>query len=161
MQVAGGGGGANFYSGARARVCVCVNKYELYVNKYESRAQPVQRVCSFRLTCCLCAPVPANGFRLVFTNASTELVTLGDTVQCCTMSLGGSKLVQPQRFSKVLSNAKAFEVHVAQEVLRRIKVLRCSEPIKRKSLGVILRNASFTRMIQHAERVLPVSAALP
>ena len=76
------------------------------------------------------------------------------------MSLGGSKLVQPQRFSVVLSNAIAMAVHVAQAVLRRIKVLRCSEPIQRKSLGVILRNAC-TMIIQQTERELPVSAALP
>ena len=50
-------GGANFYSGA------CVNAYE-------SRAQPLQNGCSVRGTCCLCAPVPANGFSLVFANAS-------------------------------------------------------------------------------------------
>ncbi len=77
------------------------------------------------------------------------------------MSLGGSKLVQPQRYSVVLSNAKAFVVHGAQAVLRPIKVLRCSEPIQRKSFGVILRNTSLTKPIQHAESVLPVSAALP
>jgi hypothetical protein len=77
------------------------------------------------------------------------------------LSLGGSKLVQPQRFSVVLSNAKACRVHVAQAELRPIKVLRCREPKQRKSLGVILRNASYTLPIQMAEHVLPVSAALP
>ena len=139
-----------FYSGA------CV-----YVNEYESRAQPLQSGCSFRVTRCLCAPVPANGFGLVFTNALTVLVTASDTVQCCRKSLGGSKLVQPQRFSEVLCNTTAFRVHAAQVALRRIQVLRCSEPIKRNRLGVILRNASSTILIQPAERVLPVSADLP
>ena len=75
--------------------------------------------------------------------------------------MGGSKLAQPQRVRGVLSNAKAFVVHVAQVALRHIKVLRCSEPIQRNSLGVILRNASYTKPIQHAEHELPVSAALP
>jgi hypothetical protein len=77
------------------------------------------------------------------------------------MSLGGSKLVQPQRFSEVYSNAMALVVHEAQSELRLIEVLRCSQPIQRNSLGVILRNASFTMLIKLAERVLPVSAALP
>ncbi len=40
----------------------------------------------------MCAPVPANGFRLVFANASTELVTESDTAQCKRISLGGSTL---------------------------------------------------------------------
>ena len=141
--------GAKFY-------CVCVR-----VNEYESRAQPLQSVCSMSGTRCLRAPVPANGFCLVFTNALTVLVKDSDIEQCCRMSLGGSKLVPPQRFSVVFSNAKAMLVHVAQHVMRRIKVLRCSQPIQRKSLGVIPRNASFTTVIQHAERALPVSAALP
>ncbi len=136
------------------RVCV-------YVNGYESREQALQRGCSVRATRCLCAPVPANGCGLVFTNALTVLVTDSDQAQCARMSLGGSKLVQPQRFSVVLSNAKAFVVHVAQAVLRPIKVLRCSEPIQRKSLGVIPRNASSTPPIKQAEYALPVSAALP
>ena len=126
-----------------------------------SRAQPLQIACSTRVTCCLCAPVPANGFRLVFTNALTALVKGSDIEQCCRMSLGGSKLVPPQRFSAVSSNAMAVVVHVAQAVLGHIKVLRCSEPKQHKSLGVILRNASSTVPIQHAEHVLPVSAALP
>ena len=75
--------------------------------------------------------------------------------------MGGSKPVQPQRCSEVFSNAKACFVHVAQAVLRLIKVLRCSQPIKHNRLGVILRNASYSMLIEHAERVLPVSAALP
>ena len=152
--MAGGGCGANFYSGACVYVCV-------YVNEHESRAQPLQSVCSCRFTCCLCTPVPANGFRLVFTNAYTVLVKVSDHVQCCRMSLGGSKLEQPQRFSEVLSNAIACVVHDAQPALRLIKVLRCSEPIQRKSLGEILRKGSYTRLIQPAEHVLSVSAALP
>ena len=142
--------GANFYSGAR-----------VYVNEYESRAQPLQSGCSVRVTRCLCAPVPANGLGLVFTNASTALVKASDIEQCCRMFLGGGKLVQPQPFSVVLNNAKAIGVHEAQVVLRPNKVLRCSQPIQRKRLGIILRNASFTSPIQHAERKLPVSAALP
>ena len=143
--------GANFYSGEY----VCVNEHE-------SRTQLVQSGCSVRVTRCLCAPVPANGFGLVCRNASlTVLVTKSDIEQCCRMSLGGSKLVQPQRFSLVLSNAKALVVHVAQAALCPIKVLRCSQPIQRKSLGAILRNASFTPPIKPAERALPVSAALP
>ncbi len=77
------------------------------------------------------------------------------------MSLGGSKMVQPQRFSFVSSNAKAIVVHLAQAELRLIKVLRCSQPIQRNHLGVILRNASYTIQMQIAEHVLPVSAALP
>ena len=137
-------------------VCMCV-----HVNEHESRAQPLQSGCSVRVTRCLCAPVPANGFGLVYRNASTALVIDSDIEQCCRISLGSSKLVQPQRFSVVLSNAKALVVHVAHAVLRPIKVLRCSEPIQLNSLGVILRNASCTMMIQPAEHVLPVSAALP
>ena len=143
---------------ARARV---------HVNGHESREQPTQFGCSVRVTRCLCAPVPANCFRLVFTNAMTVLVIDSDIEQCCRKSLGGSKLEPPQRFSVVFSNATAFSiatafpVHDAQVVLRLIKVLRCSEPIQRNSLGVILRNASFTIQMQLAERVLPVSAALP
>ena len=149
MQVAGGGG-ANFYSGA------CV-----YVNEYESRAQPVQIECSVRVTRCLCAPVPANGFRLVDRNASTFLVTFSDIVECLRMSLGGSKLVPPQRFSVVLRNALTFVVHVAQGAMRPIKVLRCSEPIQRNRLSIILRNDSSIILIIPAEHVLPVSATLP
>jgi hypothetical protein len=76
------------------------------------------------------------------------------------MSLGGSKLVPPQRFSVVLSNAKASSVHEAQHALRLIQVLRCSQTIKHNRLGVILRT-SLTMPKQLAERVLPVSAALP
>ena len=57
--------------------------------------------------------------------------------------------------------AKAIVVHVAQAALRLIKVLRCSQPIQRKSLGVIQRNASWTIPIKQAEHVRPVSAALP
>ncbi len=148
--MAGGGGGANFYSGA------CV-----YVIEHESRAQHLQSGCSVRVTRCLCAPVPANGCRLVFRNASTELVKASDIEQCYRMSLGGSKLIQPQRFSVVLSNAKAYVVHLAQVPLRLIKVLRCSEPKQRKSLGSILCNASYTILIEQAEHPLPVSAALP
>ena len=75
--------------------------------------------------------------------------------------MGSSKLVPPQRFSIVFINAKAFVVHVAQAALPPIKVLRCSEPIQRNRLGVILRNASCTKMMQHAEQLLPVAAALP
>ncbi len=43
-----------------------------------SRAQPLQSGCSARVTRCLCAPVPANGFRLVFTNAETAEEKLTD-----------------------------------------------------------------------------------
>ena len=114
----------------------------VYVNEYESRAQPLQSGCSVRVTRCLCAPVPANGLGLVFTNASTALVKASDIEQCCRMFLGGGKLVQPQPFSVVLNNAKAIGVHEAQVVLRPIKVLRCSQPIQRKRLGVILLKSS-------------------
>jgi len=72
------------------------------------------------------------------------LVTGSDPVQCYRMSLGGSKLEQPQRLSEVLSYAMAIVVHVAQAVLRPIKVLRCSQPIQRNSLGVILRQSLLT-----------------
>ena len=124
-----------------ARACV-------WVNEYESRAQPTQTssqsVCSVRVTRCFCAPVPANGFRLVFKNACTELVTGSDIEQCSRMSFGGSKPVQPQRFSVVFSNARANTVHPAQAELRPIKVLRCSQPIQRNSLGVILRQSLLT-----------------
>ncbi len=77
------------------------------------------------------------------------------------MSLGGSKLVPPQRFSAVLNNASAIVVHVAQAALCAIKALRCSQPIKRNRLGVILRKSSSTKIMQLAERVLAVSAAPP
>ena len=44
--------------------------------------EPLQLSCSVSVTRCLRAPVPANGFRLVFTNASTALETGSDPVQC-------------------------------------------------------------------------------
>ena len=55
-----------------ARVCGAAQAFILacvYVNEYDSRAQPLQISCSARVTRCLCAPVPANGFGLVWTNA--------------------------------------------------------------------------------------------
>ena len=115
--------------------------------EYESLAQPPQSVCSVRVTRCLCAPVPANGFGLVFTNASTELVTGSDKLQCKRISLGGSKLVQSQRFIGVFSNAHAMVVHEAQISLRHVQVLRCSEPKQRNRLGLILRNNASTKPI--------------
>ena len=126
-----------------------------------SRAQPPQSGCSDRVTRCLCALVPENGLGPVFRNASTVLVTDSDIEQWVVMSLGGSKLVPPQRFSRVFSNATAFVVHEAQAALRVIKVLRCSQPIQRNRLCEILRKASFTIPIKEAEHALPVSAALP
>ena len=45
------------------------------------------------------APVPVNGFRHVCSNTVSVLVTRTDIVQCRGMSLGGSKLSQPQRFN--------------------------------------------------------------
>ena len=113
------------------------------------------------VTRCLGAPVPANGFRNVYSNTATVLVTDSDIVQCCRISLGGSKLVPPQRFSLVLSNAIAIVVHVAQSELCAIKALRCSQPIKRNRLGVIPRKSSFTITMKIAECELPVSASPP
>ncbi len=75
--------------------------------------------------------------------------------------MGGSKLPQPQRFSVVLSNTIAIAVHAAQAALSSIEALRCSQPIKRNRLGVILRKSSFTAIMQQAECVLAVSAAPP
>ena len=112
-------------------------------------------------TRCSGAPVPANGFGHVYSNTETFLVTGSDQEQCCRMSLGGSKQVPPQRFSAVLSNATAIEVHVAQAALCLIKALRCSQPIKRNRLGIIPRKSSSAPMMQPAERDLAVSAALP
>ena len=126
-----------------------------------SRAQLQQLVFSRSVTRCLGAPVPANGFRHVCSNTLTFLVTFSDTAQCTRMSLGGSKLVPPQRFSVVLSNAFAIAVHAAQLVLCLIKALRCSQPIKRNRLRVILRKSSSTVTMQLAERELAVSAAPP
>ena len=51
------------------------------------------------MTRCLGAPVPVNGFRHVCSNTVSVLVTRTDIVQCRRMSLGGSKLSQPQRFN--------------------------------------------------------------
>ena len=113
------------------------------------------------VTRCLRAPIPAKSFGLVFRNASTFVVTFSNAVQCFRMSLGGSKLPPPQRFSVVLSNASAMEVHVAQVELCLIKALRCSQPIKRSRLGAILRKSSLTPIMQLAERELTVSAAPP
>ncbi len=79
----------------------------------------------------------------------------------------GSKLVPPQPFSEILSNAIATVVREAHAVLCAIKALRCSQPIKRKRLGAIPRDSSCTAMmqitehVQLAERVLAVSAAPP
>ena len=126
-----------------------------------SRAQPLHRVCSGRATRCLCAPVPATSFGLVFSNTSTFLVTVSDMEQCIRMSLGGSKLVPPQRFSAVFSDAKAMVVDVAQAVLCAIKALRCSQPKKCNRLGVILRSSPSTHTMHRTERVLAVSAAPP
>ena len=75
------------------------------------------------------------------------------------MSLGGSKVVPPQRFSVVMSNAVSTVVQGAQSVLCRIKALRCSKPIKRNRLGVILRKSAYTPTMQPAERELTVFAA--
>ena len=75
--------------------------------------------------------------------------------------MSGSKLAPPQRFSEVSSNAIATVVHAAQAILCLIKALRCSQPIKRNRMRVILRKSSFTVMMQHAERDLAVSAAPP
>jgi hypothetical protein len=122
--------------------CCCVS----------SRAQLLQPVCSVSVTRCLGAPVPANGFRHVCSNTCTALVTASDPVKCCRMSLGGSKLVPPQRFSVVLSNAPAKVVHGTQAALCRIKALRYSQPIQRDRFGVILRKVSSTVKMQHAER---------
>ncbi len=77
------------------------------------------------------------------------------------MSLGGSKLVKPQRFSEVLKNTKATVVHAAQAADCHIQALRCSQPQKRNRLGVILRKSSCTQTMQLAERDLAVSAAPP
>ena len=70
------------------------------------------------------------------------------------ISLGGGKVEQPQPFSAVLNN-------VAQFVLCAIKALRCSQPIKRSRLGVILRKSSSTKTMQPTERVLTITAAPP
>ncbi len=78
------------------------------------------------------------------------------------MSLGGSELKKPQPFSVVLGySANAIGVEAAELALCRIKALRCSQPIKRSRLGIILRKSSLTILMQQAERVLPVSATLP
>ena len=113
------------------------------------------------VTRCLGAPVPANGFRHVYSNTFTVLVTITDPVQCIRISLGGSKLEQPQRFSEVFINALANVVPEAQSALCAIKALRCSQPIKRNRLGEILRKSSCTVIMKLAERVLTVSAAPP
>ena len=73
--------------------------------------------------------------------------------------MGGSKVVQPQRFSAVLSNAVSTVVHDAQAVLCRIKAMRCSQPINRNRLGVILRKSPYTPTMQLAERDQTVFAA--
>ena len=91
----------------------------------------------------------------------TVLVTVSDIVQCCGMSLGGSKLEPPQRFSVILSNAFTMVVHGAKNALCLIKALRCSQPIQRNRLGFILRKSSFTVIMQPAECELTVSAAPP
>jgi hypothetical protein len=112
----------------------------------------MQNLNSFFIKCCSVVTGPSIG-------CTTNLVTASDTDQCRRISLGGSKLVPPQRFSVVSSNAIAFLV--PQPVLRLGKVLRCSQPIQRNRLGMILRNVSFAEIIQPAKHVLPVSAALP
>ena len=62
MQVAGGGGGAKFYSGA------CV-----YANEYESRAQPTQSGCSVS---------DCEWLRPCFCECLTFLEIVSDQVQC-------------------------------------------------------------------------------
>ena len=76
--------------------------------------------------------------------------------------MGGSELEQTQPFSVVLGySTNAIGVEAAELSLCRIKALHCSQPIKRSRLGSILRKSSLTIRMQQAERVLPVSAALP
>ena len=65
-----------------------------------------------------------------------------DVEQCCKISLGGSKLVPPQRFSIVSSNA--IVVHVTEQELCSVKTLCCSQPIKRNRSGVLFRKSSCT-----------------
>jgi len=76
-----------------------------------SRAQPVQRVCSERVTRCLRAPVPATCCRHVCSNTKPAVVTVSDPVQRFGKPLRGCKLVQPQRLSEVWSNARAKAVN--------------------------------------------------
>jgi hypothetical protein len=64
--------------------------------------------------------------------------------------LGGSNIVQSQRFITVFVNARAIEVHVAQLVLCPIKALRCSQT----KTGNCIRWAQML-----TERELTVSAA--
>jgi len=47
-----------------------------------SRAQPLQSGCSFRVTRCLGAHVPANIFGHVCSNTATALVAFSDIEQC-------------------------------------------------------------------------------
>jgi hypothetical protein len=58
-------------------------------------------------------------------------------IQCLRTSLGGGKVQQPQPFSAVSNNAITILEHEAQLELCRIKALSCSQPKKRKRLGVI------------------------
>jgi hypothetical protein len=88
------------------------------------------------------APAPADGFRHVYSNTKTALVTESYLKQCCRMCLDGSKLVPPQRFSVVSSNTTAMVVHDAQLELCAIKALRCSQPIQRQVSGNWLHKAS-------------------
>ncbi len=71
------------------------------------------------------------------------------------MSLCGSKQVQPHRFIIVLSNAVAFVIHAAQTELCAIKALRCSQPIERNGLGDVL-CVSLAGLAQPVKRLAPV-----
>jgi hypothetical protein len=61
--------------------------------------QLVHATTSLTMACFSGAPVPANGFGVVFRHTMTQLVHQTYNKHCIRMSLGGSKLKPPQRFS--------------------------------------------------------------
>ena len=74
------------------------------------------------------------------------------------MSLGSSKLVQPQRFGVVFSNIYAIVVHATKLYEGIIKALCSSQPKKRNRLGQILRNLAIY-ILPLTKYVLTVFAA--
>ena len=125
-----------------------------------SRSQLLQFHCSCSASGCLGATVPVNGCRNALKNTVTVQVTSSNAVQCLRMSLCCSKMVPPQRFIVVSSNAMTELVHVAQSIPRPIKALRCSQPIQ-CHLGDVPLKPSFPQLMQLAKRDLAIFAATP